>query len=596
VAIFPPASLRDYSLLADGERGALLGPLGDIVWLCAPRWDSPAAFASLIGGEGGWAVCPTTSFTSGGAYEPGSLIWRTRFVTATGELRTREAMALPGLATGPVLLRRIEARRGAQRVRICLSVRSDFGRGGVRGLRQADDGSWSGELGEPGAGGTLWHTPLPGARPVRAGRHVDLEAEVVLQPGEHLDLALRLSTGQAEPLDCEDAWAATAAGWGRRVPQAAALPRLARRDVQHGYAVLRGMTSATGGMVAAATLGLPEQADDGRSYDYRYAWIRDQCFVGQTAARGPDLSLLDSAVRFVSARLIEHGPRLAPAYRTDGAPVPDEQTLDLPGYPGGRPIVGNWVNHQLQLDAFGDALLLFAAADEADRLDADGWRAAEIAVEALAERGEEPDAGIWELPPEHWTHSALTAAAGLRAVARRPRADGRAGVLAAMADAFVARAASTSLHRTGRWQRSPTDERVDAALLLPTLRGALPPDDPRAVLTLRAVLDELTEDGYAYRFRHGDLPLGRAEGSFLLCGFVVAAALLQQGDHVGAARWFERSRSACGTPALFTEEVDVTERQLRGNLPQAFVHAMMVQVAIDLDAALPEGLAALADG
>jgi hypothetical protein len=33
---FPPYVLRDYALIADGERGALIGPRGDIVLMCAP--------------------------------------------------------------------------------------------------------------------------------------------------------------------------------------------------------------------------------------------------------------------------------------------------------------------------------------------------------------------------------------------------------------------------------------------------------------------------------------------------------------------------------------------------------------------------------
>ena len=45
------------------------------------------------------------------------------------------------------------------------------------------------------------------------------------------------------------------------------------------------MTSSTGAMVAAATMSLPERADQGRNYDYRYAWIRDQCFAGQAVGR-----------------------------------------------------------------------------------------------------------------------------------------------------------------------------------------------------------------------------------------------------------------------------------------------------------------------
>ena len=219
------------------------------------------------------------------------------------------------------------------------------------------------------------------------------------------------------------------------------------------------------------------------------------------------------------------------------------------------------------------------APDAHDRLDSDGWRAAEIAADAIARRHHEPDAGIWELEPDVWTESRLACAAGLRAAARRPRAGSVAARWESLADTLVAETARDGLHRTGRWQRSPTDPGVDAALLLPAIRGTLAADDPRTVATLRAVLEDLTEDGYAYRFRHGDQPLSRAEGAFLLCGFLVSLALLDQGDVVGAARWFERNRAACGPPGLFTEEFDVTQRQQRGNLPQAFVHALLIECA-----------------
>ena len=62
----------------------------------------------------------------------------------------------------------------------------------------------------------------------------------------------------------------------------------------------------------------------------------------------------------------------------------------------------------------------------------------------------------------------------------------------------------------------------------------------------------------------------------------LALALHQQGDEVEAIRWFERNRAACGSPGLFSEEYDVAERQLRGNLPQAFVHALLLECAARL--------------
>ncbi len=108
--------------------------------------------------------------------------------------------------------------------------------------------------------------------------------------------------------------------------------------------MLRGLTGSTGAMVAAATTALPERADRGRNYDYRYAWIRDQCYAGQAAAVIGGHALLDAAVRFVSERVLTDGPDLRPAYTVDGGPaVPDERAC-LPGYPGAPVRTGNHVN------------------------------------------------------------------------------------------------------------------------------------------------------------------------------------------------------------------------------------------------------------
>jgi GH15 family glucan-1,4-alpha-glucosidase len=62
----------------------------------------------------------------------------------------------------------------------------------------------------------------------------------------------------------------------------------------------------------------------------------------------------------------------------------------------------------------------------------------------------------------------------------------------------------------------------------------------------------------------------------------MSMATHQQGDRVEAVRWFERNRAALGPPGLFTEEYDVVQRQLRGNLPQAFVHALLIESAVTL--------------
>jgi alpha,alpha-trehalase len=575
---FPLHVLRDYALIADGERGAVIGPRGDIVWMCAPRWDSDAVFATLIGGDGVYAVTPSARFVWGGYYEDGSLVWHSRWITQSGISECYEALAYPAEPDRLTILRRVVALNGPVRVNVILDPRAGYGRHGLRSVHRTEQDVWTARTGELYL---RWSGEVGAAAPQRPGRHSRLEMDLTVPEGEERDLVLELST---RPIEDDvpaagELWTATRNRWAQVVPELH--ETLAARDARHSLVVLRGLTAGSGGMVAAATTSLPERAEEGRNYDYRYAWIRDQSYAGQAAAVAGCYSVLDDAVRFVSERLLADGPRLAPAYTVDGGRVPDQHRLDLPGYPGGFDLVGNWVNQQFQLDSLGEALQVLAAAARADRLDSDGWRAMGVAADVIAQRWKEDDAGIWELDPRPWTHSRLACVAGLRAAARS-RGQPQSADWLALADVILADTATNAVHPSGRWQRAPNDGGVDAALLLCPVRGALPADDPRALETLRACVAELTQDGFAYRFRHDSRPLGDAEGAFLLCGFMLALALHQQGQECEAARWFERNRTACGTPGLFSEEYDVTERQLRGNLPQAFVHALMLESAARL--------------
>jgi GH15 family glucan-1,4-alpha-glucosidase len=574
VAHYPPHVLREYALLADGERGALVGPRGDIAWMCVPRWHSDAAFSTLIGGGGCYAVTPADPrFVWGGYYEDGSLIWRSRWITGGGVIECREALAYPGDVGTAVLLRRVQATDVAARVRVQLDVRAGFGRHKMTHLEHGE--TWTGRTGP-------LYLRWSGGQEAKVQPDGRLELTLTVAPGERHDFVLELSDQplRSEPVNAGIAWEATEAAWASELP--AFRNSLAPRASRHSYGVLKGLTSGSGAMVAAATMSLPERARAGRNYDYRYAWIRDQCYAGQAVAADGPHRLLDDAVSFVASRLLDDGPGLKPAYTVTGGAVPDEHTLSgLDGYPGGSDKVGNWVNKQFQLDAFGEALLLFAAAARHDHLDSWQWQAAETAVAAIRDRRDDPDAGVWELDDKRWAHSRLACVAGLRAIAG-VAASPQAGEWETLADSLLASVSSDCVHPTGRWQRAPDDDRTDAALLLAAIRGATTADDPRAQATLRAIEDDLARDGYLYRFRHDQRPLHDAEGAFVLCGFLMALALHQQGREAEAVGWFERNRAACGPPGLLTEEFDVIQRQLRGNLPQAFVHALLFESAARL--------------
>lgn len=577
MSVSSPYALKDYALLADGERGALVSPRGDISWLCAPGWESPSVFTSLIGGAGAYAVTPVARFVWGGYYESGTLIWHSRWVTDEGIIECRDALAFPGELERVVLLRRIIASEGPAHVRVLLDARGGYGSDPFSDIER-DHGIWSARSGSL----RLRWQGAPTARPSPGRTHRHLAMDLTVPAGGHHDLVLEIGGGplSPQPIDAQDTWDRTEAAWKDAVPRLDEC--LSPAEARHNYAVLRGLTTSSGGMVAAATTSLPERSEAGRNYDYRYVWIRDQCYAGHAMAAIGDTRLLGDAVRFVSGRLLEHGDQLSPAYTTTGAPVPDQYQLGLPGYPGGFDRIGNWVNGQFQLDTFGEALLLLADASRHDILDDDAFRAAEAAVAAIAKRWREPDAGIWEIDNQPWTHSRLTAAAGLRAFDSALPEGLRNSEWLTLADQIVADTAAHATHADGYWQRSPQDAGLDGALLLPSIRGAIPADDPRSVATMAAYFKALTVDGYAYRFRHREGALSKVEGSFTLCGFLMALASHQQGDLLAAQHWWDRTRSSWGPPGLFSEEWDTTERQMRGNLPQAFVHAIMLETAATL--------------
>jgi alpha,alpha-trehalase len=577
--VLTPRVLREYALIADGERGALIAPDGSVAWLCAPGWNSPAAFSGLLGGAGRYTVTPADPWhVWGGHYEAGTLIWRSRWVS---DWRTecREALAMPADPHRAVLLRRIEALDGPARVSVFLDLRGAFGRGRMTHLERHGD-VWTGRSGSL----RFRWTGAGKARPADGG----LALTVRLGEGEKHDLVLEIDDREftdGAP-DADMLWVGTEESWSQVVPDCGDL--IAVADARHAYAVLRGLTSASGAMVAAATMSLPERLEAGRNYDYRYAWIRDQCYAGLAiAAHGPH-PMLAGAVRFVGMRLLADGPEMMPGYTVSGQPIGDERPLRLRGFPGGTARAGNWVRGQLQLDAFGEALSLFAAAARHDMLGDEEWRAAAVAADAIEKRWQEPDAGIWELDNRHWAHSRLACVSGLRAVAEA--ASGRSVNLGAPPEAArwssladtIAASLKDCVHPSGRWQRAPDDERVDAALLNSVIRGGLGLADPRNVATIEAIRTELAADGFVYRFRHDARPLHKAEGAFVLCGFWMALVEHASGNPVAAAHWFERNRSATGPAALYTEEYDVHQRQLRGNLPQAFVHAGMLECAVTL--------------
>ncbi len=341
--------------------------------------------------------------------------------------------------------------------------------------------------------------------------------------------------GGGLPPDPGALWAATEREWRRAVPDCSDLA--APRDARHAYAVLRGLTSSSGGMVAAATTSLPERANSGRTYDYRYAWLRDQCYAGlAVAAHGPH-ELLDSAVRFVSERLLGDGDGVRPAYTVTGEPMPGSGGCRCPAIREAATASATRRGPSSSSTCSGGAPVVRrrgpprppghrGAGGGADR---GGRRGAPLA------RTRRRPVGAGEPVVD-----ALPAQRGLRAARHRGRLarTGRPPLRRPRRARSSPRPAGAACTRTGSGAGPPTTTGRRPPSSRPWPAPARRPGDPVAARTRDRVERHLAQDGYLYRFAHGGAPLGEAEGAFLLCSLHMALATLRCGDRAGAFRWF----------------------------------------------------------
>ncbi len=356
----------------------------------------------------------------------------------------------------------------------------------------------------------------------------------------------------------------------------------------------------TGAMVAAATMGLPEQVGGERNWDYRYTWIRD----GSLSVRAlMDLGFVEEATAFVHwlvARLHERegkdGEPLQTMYRVDGDPNLPEQTLThFEGYRGSYPVrAGNGAADQLQLDIYGEAVYALSQGREiGQQATYSGWKALTRTLDWLADAWDRPDEGIWETRSgrKDFTYSrVMTWAAfdhGLRLadVFRRPADTVRwTKARDAIFEQIMERGWSDS---EKAFVQQYGGDVLDASLLLMPRVGFIAPKDPVWLSTLDAMDRTLVSDSLVYRYDPAASPDGLrgSEGTFSLCTFLYVDATARA-DRLPLARYaFEKMQTYANHVGLFAEEIGPSGEQL-GNFPQAFTHLSLIMAATTLDAAL----------
>ena len=590
--------IEDYALIGDMQSAALISRHGSLDWLCLPRFDSPACFASLLGSEshGLWRIAPAGQAEVSRGYQGETLILETTWRTATGSARVIDFMP-PRDSAPPVLIRLVEGVEGSVDMECVLRIRFGYGQI-VPWVRRLET-----QIAAIAGPDSLWLTT-----PVAlAGRDLAHTATFTVTGGERVPFVLGWLPShqqQHDPVDAPQALADTRRFWQNwsarctyRGPH--------REAVIRSLITLKALTYApTGGIVAAATTSLPEDIGGTRNWDYRYCWLRDATITLEALLR---TGYTEEAIAWRAwlERAIAGQPRdVQIMYGVAGERrLPEWEADWLPGYEGSVPVrIGNAAVNQRQLDVFGEVIDAMSLGRRAGTgYDRHAWALQRLLLGFLAKNWDQPDEGIWEVrgPRRHFVHSKIMAWVAFdRAVhATEQGLPGPAGLWREIRDQIHDQVCQRGYDSgIGAFTQYYGSRELDAAVLLMLDVGFLPPDDPRAISTVEVIQRELTVGGLLRRYGLPQSAGGQqsavdglpgSEGAFLACSFWLVNALDLIGRRDQASELFERLLALRNDVGLLSEEYDPRYQRQVGNTPQAFSHVPLIQAALNLDTHSP---------
>lgn len=582
------ASIADYAMIGDRRTAALVSRAGSIDWLCVPRFDAPACFASLLGTEdnGFWRIAPKDGAKSvSRRYSRDTLVLETEFETEGGRVRLTDFMAID--SETPTVMRIVTGLSGTVTMRCDVAVRFDYGHL-MPWLDISEDGTLSAVAGPH-------RVVLHGPAGLAAEDHTSA-VEFDVAEGESTSFTLiycrSFEDVPAAP-DAAQALKRTTDFW-REWAGRCTYDGPWRDQVVRSLITLKALTYApTGGIVAAPTTSLPEKVGGTRNWDYRFCWLRDATFTLLSFIGAGYHEEAEDWRAWLVRAVAGDVSRMQPLYTILGENRVNEWEADwLEGFGGARPVrIGNSAFTQVQLDNYGEVL---DALHHARRNDLKGttrsWELQKALMAHLETVKDEPGCGIWEVRGEsrHFTHSKVMVWVAFDRAISAVEEFGLDGPVEewrrqrdALHDEICEKGFDPELDS---FVESYGSKALDAACLLFPLVGFLPADDARMVGTVKAIEKHLMVDGLVRRYDTSQssdgLPEG--EGTFIACSFWLADNYVLQGRTEDAERLFSDLLGRCNDVGLLAEEWETDAGTLIGNFPQGLSHLALVGTALNL--------------
>jgi GH15 family glucan-1,4-alpha-glucosidase len=583
----------DLALIGNCQVGAMIDSSAEIVWYCLPRFDGDPVFCSLLqehesgSGKGYCSIELVDQIKAEQSYLSNSAVLVTRLTDARGSVVEITDFAprfrQHGRIFSPMMLIR-QIRRVHGSPRLCVRVRPahDYGR------YQCDFTSGSHHIRYVAPGWVLRLTTDASITAILQELPFILEDELTLifGPDESIQEAIN-------ELACRFR-NETQAYWHDWVRDLGVPFEWQDQVIRAAITLKLNTFDDTGAIVAAMTTSIPESANSGRNWDYRYCWLRDAYFVVNALNRLSTTHTLERYLRYlVNVVAGTTGGRLQPVYGIDGKTQLEEREVEtLAGYRGMGPVrVGNQAFEQIQHDVYGSAILAVTHVFFDQRLMQRGDAALFHRLEPLGETAiqvhDKPDAGLWELRGSKRVHTfssimCWAACDRLSRIAIRLGLGERAAYWSAQAGRIHAAICERAWNAEKKaFVASFEGDSLDASMLLMHDVGFLAADDPRFASTVAAIERELRQGDYIFRYVEKD-DFGTPENAFIVCTYWYIYALVALGRGDEARQLFENLLARHNRHGLIAEHVDVHTGEQWGNFVQTYSMVGLINAAIRL--------------
>lgn len=570
----------DLGIIGNCGVGALIDRQARLVWCCLPRFDGDPVFNALLQGgdgeaaEGAFAITLEALQETEQFYEPNTAVLKTRLHGPSGSIEISDCMPRfqwRGRMFRPQsVVRRVTPISGRPRIKI--QVRPSFNYGakaphithGSNHIRYV---------------GPEFTVRLTTDAPIdyllaETAFNLDEPISLILGPDE------TLSDGLSETArHFEEQTISYWRDWSRRL----ALPFEWQEAVIRAAITLKLCTyEPTGAIVAALTTSLPEAANSGRNWDYRYCWLRDAFFVVRALNSLGAVHTMENYFGWLT-NIVGHAENdhLQPVYGIGlEAALTERIETNLAGYRAMGPVrVGNQAYEHFQHDVYGNLVLGAVQTFFDHRLtklaDVTDFNRLEVAGEQAFRLHDQPDAGMWELRSRADVHTSSSlmcwaACDRLAKIADHLGVPDRARHwherATTIRDVILEQAWSEERQA---FADSFGGNNLDASVLLMAEVGILDPMDPRFVATVERLEETLARGPHMMRYESAD-DFGVPETGFNICAFWRLDALSRIGRDEEAKEIFEALLASRNHLGLMSEDTDFNTGEMWGNFPQTY--------------------------